>query len=140
MKKIGDSDSFVATVQELKDMYIIDEEDDMNNCISCALCLATSFNKDLWFVLKDAGSGSMDDYICADCIKKINDILGKEPEELYMLTYDESYGESMLGEYQPEEFRGTQEEVYSRYKEMQETLKENSRKYINIEFWRKKNE
>lgn len=77
MEKIGDSDSFVATVQELKNTYVIDEEDDLNNCISCALCSNTSFKHDLWFILKEAGSGSMDDYICSDCIKKIKYQLDK---------------------------------------------------------------
>lgn len=76
MQKIADSDSFVATVQELKEKCIIGEnESDYDGMIHCALCSNDSTNHDLWFVLKDAGSGSMDDYICSDCINKIQEVM-----------------------------------------------------------------
>lgn len=73
MITIEPSDSFIATVQELKERLIIDDE--INPCVHCAICGETSFEKELWFVLENAGSGSMNDYICSDCIKKINDAI-----------------------------------------------------------------
>ena len=70
---IGNSDSYIADVKDLKERLIIDEDNIFKSGISCAICNNTSDNHDLWFILTDAGSGSMDDYICSDCIKKISD-------------------------------------------------------------------
>lgn len=74
MKKVTEGkyeDSFVATNKELLEMEIpelpfFDE--------SCSLCGKKS---DKWFIHKNAGSGSMDDWICAKCIKKINKLLNE---------------------------------------------------------------
>ena len=70
MKKISEGKyekSFVATNKELLDM----EFPYFNG--TCDLCFESGSDK--WFVHKEAGSGSMDDFICPKCIKKIDKLL-----------------------------------------------------------------
>jgi len=81
MKRINNcNESFVGNIQDLKNACIIWKDDNLclNDTIHCALCNNTSDNHDLWFVLIDAGSGSMDDYICSECIKKIYNAMKEE--------------------------------------------------------------
>ncbi len=60
--------SYVATYEEVKKL-----EDMFDGCAICG-----TFENSLWFVLIEAGSGSMDDYICSDCIEKIQHIMEQE--------------------------------------------------------------
>lgn len=76
-KIILPSNSFIADVAELKERCYIHNDLGYETVIYCAICGETSDKKDLWFILKDAGSGSMDDYICSDCINKIKHQLDK---------------------------------------------------------------
>jgi len=83
-KNIGDSDSYIVDVKELKERFVIDESIGEYG-VTCCICDENSYsNKDkkLWLVLKDVGSGSMDDYICSDCIDKINKKFNKIKMEL----------------------------------------------------------
>lgn len=58
--------SFIATTEELREMDFPFFDDD------CDLCGESS---DRWFVFKEAGSGSMDSWICPNCIKRIDRML-----------------------------------------------------------------
>ena len=73
MKKLFPDDeksSFVATQKEV-------EESDFDLGIKCfdGICDLCGEHSEKWFILKEAGSGSLDSWICTKCIEKINKML-----------------------------------------------------------------
>jgi len=74
MKRINPKEfrenSFIATIKEI-------EEDECQLGIKSfdGLCDFCGNNSDIWFIFKECGSGSMDSWICFNCVKKIKKLM-----------------------------------------------------------------
>lgn len=83
MKELN-SDDFIATQEELEEMGYLQFEYEIlgyKHIDMCHICyeVPKKENKNLkWLIIAKAGSGSMDEYICEDCLKKINKLLQEE--------------------------------------------------------------